>query len=94
MALLISIGNMGGIVGSNIFVSWEAPKYPAGFGTGFAICCIAVLMAIFLRFIFARENARKVAVLEREGEEAFRARYTEQEMVQMGDKSPFFIYTL
>ena len=30
MALLISVGNLGGIAGSNIFIASEAPKYPAG----------------------------------------------------------------
>ena len=32
MALLISIGNLGGAVGSNIFLSEQAPKYPLGYG--------------------------------------------------------------
>jgi hypothetical protein len=51
-------------------------------------------MAILLRFAFARENAKRRAMLEQEGEEAIRARYSEQELLDMGDKSPFFIYTL
>ena len=94
MALLISVGNLGGIAGSNIFVAWEAPKYPLGFGTGLAISCAAVLMAIALRWVYARENKKRRELLDLEGEDAIRARYSEQELLDMGDKSPFFIYTL
>lgn len=32
MALLISIGNLGGAIGSNIFLSEQAPTYPLGYG--------------------------------------------------------------
>ena len=94
MALLISVGNFGGIAGSNVYIASQAPKYPAGFGTGLGICVAAVIMAFVLRKIFARENAKRKALLDLEGEQAIRARYSEQELLDMGDKSPFFIYTL
>jgi hypothetical protein len=32
--------------------------------------------------------------LEREGEEAIRAKYTEQELLDLGDLSPFYRYTI
>lgn len=51
-------------------------------------------MAFLLRMAFAHENKKKRELLEREGEEAVRARYTDQELLDLGDKSPFFIYTL
>ena len=94
MALLISVGNFGGIAGSNIYIAAEAPKYPAGFGTSLAICCLAVVAAYVLRIGFQRENAKRDRLLAEEGEEAIRARYTEQELLDMGDKSPFYRYTL
>lgn len=94
MALLISVGNMGGIAGSNIYLAAQAPKYPAGFGTGLGICCAAIIMAYLLRLSFARENERRRKMLAEEGEEGVRARYSEQELLNMGDRSPFFIYTL
>ena len=72
----------------------QAPKYPVGFGTGLAICCAAIIMAFVLRVVFARENKRRDDLLAREGEDAVRARYTDQELLDMGDKSPFFKYTL
>ncbi|EMC98131.1 hypothetical protein BAUCODRAFT_574206 [Baudoinia panamericana UAMH 10762] len=94
MALLISVGNFGGIAGSNIYIARQAPKYPAGFGTGLAICLAAIIMAFVLRQAFAAENAKRRTMLDRDGEDAIRARYSEQELLEMGDKSPFFIYTL
>ena len=51
-------------------------------------------MAFLLRVAFARENRKKREMVEREGEEAIRARYSDQELLDLGDKSPFFIYTL
>ena len=72
----------------------RAPKYPTGFGTGLGICCAAVIMAFVLRKAFDRENKKRRAMLDEEGEEAIRARYSEQELLDMGDKSPFFVYTL
>jgi len=94
MALLISIGNLGGIAGSNIYLPSQAPAYPAGFGTGLAICLVAIMMTVVLRLAYARENKKRRALIELEGEDAIRARYSEQELLELGDKSPFFIYTL
>ncbi|KAK0303398.1 hypothetical protein LTR01_008126 [Friedmanniomyces endolithicus] len=94
MALLISVGNFGGLAGSNIFLASEKPKYPAGFGTGLGISIAAILMAIVLRISCQRENERRRVMIEQEGEDAIRARYGEQQLLEMGDKSPFFIYTL
>ncbi|TKA44529.1 hypothetical protein B0A54_04479 [Friedmanniomyces endolithicus] len=94
MALLISVGNFGGIAGSNIFLASENPKYPTGFGTGLGISIAAILMAIVLRISCQRENKRRRDMIEQEGEDAIRARYGEQQLLEMGDKSPFFIYTL
>lgn len=94
MALLISVGNFGGIAGSNIYIASQAPKYPVGFGTGLAITSAAIIMAGLLRIAFTKENEKRRRLLAEEGEAAIKARYSEQELLDMGDKSPFFIYTL
>lgn len=93
MALLISLGNLGGICGANIYLASEAPKYPAGFGTSLTICCLAVITAIILRFVYDRENKKRKRLIEEQGDELTR-RYTEQEMLDLGDENPFFVYTL
>jgi len=58
------------------------------------MCCAAILMTLVLRWAYARENKKKDAMLAEHGEEAYRAKYTQEELMNMGDKSPFFRYTL
>lgn len=94
MGLLISVGNLGGIAGSNIYIASQAPKYPTGFGTGLGMSIAAIIMAYVLRMACDRENKARRRMLDEEGEQEVRARYSEQELLDMGDKSPFFIYTL
>jgi hypothetical protein len=94
MALLISVGNMGGICGSNIYLGREAPKYPTGFGVSFATSCTSVIFAYILRLGYAADNRKREKLLDEEGEEAIKARYSEQELLDLGDRSPFYKYTL
>ncbi|KAK2846422.1 hypothetical protein FQN49_005736 [Arthroderma sp. PD_2] len=94
MAILISIGNWGGIAGSNIYRTVEKPRYPTGFGVSLTVCAIAIMTAFFLRFAFKRVNDQRDKLIAEEGEEAIRAKYTEKELLDMGDLSPFFRYTL
>lgn len=51
-------------------------------------------MAYDLRRACDRENKVRRKMLDEEGEQAGRARYSEQDLLDMGDKGPFFIYTL
>lgn len=94
MALLISVGNMGGIMGSNIYLDREKPKYRTGFGVSLAMSVASILMTLVLRWAYARENKKREALFAEHGEDAIRARYSEQELLELGDKSPFFRYTL
>jgi hypothetical protein len=66
--------------GSNIYIASQAPKYPTGFGTGLGLSVAAICMAFVLRKAFERENNKRRAMLEEEGEAAIRARYGEQEV--------------
>jgi len=94
MALLISVGNMGGIMGSNIYLAREKPKYTTGFAASLAMCVASIAMTFLLRWAYARENRRKEQMLAEQGEPAIRAQYTEEDLDMMGDRSPFFRYTL
>jgi hypothetical protein len=94
MAILISFGNFGGIAGSNIFLASQAPRYPAGYGTGLAICIIAVGAALVLRFAYDRENKRRDELVAGKSDDEIRSMYTDQELLDLGDRSPFFRYTL
>lgn len=94
MALLISIGNLGGICGSNIFIPAQAPEYPLGFGVGIGICSAAVIMAFVLRTAYRKENEKRDRFMEGKTDAEVRAMYTDQELLDLGDQSPFFRYTL
>jgi hypothetical protein len=94
MALLISVGNLGGIAGSNVYLAQQAPKYQVGFGVCLAISIAAVLMAIVLRFAYAAENQKRKRMLSEQGDDAIRNEYGEQTLLDIGDRNPFFIYTL
>lgn len=94
MALLISVGNMGGIMGSNIYLAREKPKYTTGFVASLAMCAVGITMTFVLRAAYARLNRDKDRRIADEGEHALRARYSDHQLDMMGDKSPFFRYTL
>ncbi|KAL4876349.1 major facilitator superfamily domain-containing protein [Aspergillus karnatakaensis] len=90
MALMISVGNLGGAAGTNIYLGREAPYYWTGYGTSLAVIGVSLSAAVFLRFKFAQLNKRKEMMTV---EEVY-ARFTEEELLDLGDESPLFRYTI
>jgi hypothetical protein len=90
MALQISIGGMGGAIGSNIYLSKEAPHYWTGYGVSLSVIAMAFFAAIFLRWKLNRINKKRDAM----SLEEIHSKYTEQELKEMGDGSPLFRYIL
>lgn len=90
MAFMISIGNAGGIVGSYIYLGSEAPSYPTGYGCSIGFAGAGIITALGLEFAFIRINKKRA----RMSVEEIRAKYTDQELQDMGDRSPLFKYTL
>ena len=90
MALLISLGNLGGIIGSNIYLDREKPHYWTGYGFSLAILVVAIITTLILRTVYARINRQR----EEMDPVAIDAQYTLQELLDMGDKSPIFRYSL
>ena len=76
------------VVGSNIFLSREAPRYPTGYGTSLAFLGAACVVTVILHVLLKRENARRDSMSEDE----VRAKYSAEELADMGDKSPLFRY--
>lgn len=87
--MLIMMGNFGGAIGSNIYLREQRPHYWLGFGFGLGISVAAIIATVVLKFEYERLNRRK----EAEGtEEEVLSRYSEEELLQMGDRSPLFKY--
>jgi MFS family permease len=90
MAFMISMGNMGGLVGSYIFIGSEAPAYPTGYGCSIGFAGAGIVAATSLEFALIRINKKRAAIPIEE----IRAKYTDEELEKMGDRSPLFKYTL
>jgi MFS family permease len=81
-------GNAGGIVGSNIFLAGQKPQYPLGFGMCVACLALSAIISLVLRAAIVRENKRRDLIPVEET----KAKYTPEELVEMGDKSPLWRY--
>lgn len=90
IAMMLTIGNVGAVIGSYIFLEAEAPKYPTGFGMSFGVAALGLICALGLEFTYWTINKRNALVTEDE----VREKYTEDQLNEMGDKSPLFRYTL
>lgn len=78
---------LSGLVGSNIYLPDEDPTYPTGFGISTAFIAVGGLICPVLYWAWLKRlNAKRANV----SEEEVRVRYTEAELVKMGDKSPLF----
>ncbi|EAU30176.1 conserved hypothetical protein [Aspergillus terreus NIH2624] len=89
IALMNCVGNTGGILGSFMYLEKESPKYYTGFGISLALGGTGFFMALLLEWTYKVANAKKAELVD----EA-RTRYTEEELFDMGDRSPLFKHVL
>ena len=89
IAFMICMGNMGGIVGSFIFLEREKPKYPTGFGSSLSFAAAGICAALLLGFLYWRINKQN----EEWTEDEVRSKYSEMQLEKMGDRSPLFKYS-
>jgi hypothetical protein len=89
IALMNCVGNVGGIVGSFMYLESEKPKYYTGFGLSLAFGGTGILVAFFLEWSYKMANTKKAKLAD----EA-RVKYTEEELFDMGDRSPLFKHVL
>ncbi|KAJ8192960.1 hypothetical protein LV157_003275 [Aspergillus fumigatus] len=87
---LICTGNAGGIIGSYIYKADEKPRYPTGYGTSFAFAAAGIMACLVLEFSLWTANKKKGRMSRAEVEEI----YNEDQLREMGEKSPHFSYTL
>lgn len=73
LAMSLMMANLGGAVGSNIYLEKEKPRYWMGYGFSLAFCSFGIVCTLVLRWAYKRENERR----DRMSEEEIRAKYTE-----------------
>lgn len=84
ISIVPTIGQLGGIIGSNIYLTREKPQYRTGFAVSLTFCALGFIAAVGLRIALARVNAKRDAIPVEE----VRAKYTQEELTEMGDMSP------
>ncbi|KAL3487683.1 major facilitator superfamily domain-containing protein [Aspergillus germanicus] len=89
-AFNICMGNTGGIIGSYMYLDREAPTYPTGFGLSLAFGVSGLLVASVLEVSLVRANKKNGNISETE----VREKYTDQQLLALGDRSPLFRYML
>lgn len=85
MAILISVGGIGSILASNIAHNKDAPRFAVAYKVNIAMCAMCALFAGAHMLWLQRENRIKANLRDT-------TTYTEEELDQMGDGSPFFVY--
>ncbi|OAP54466.1 hypothetical protein AYL99_11567 [Fonsecaea erecta] len=88
IAMQLAIGNIGGIVGSNIYLQSQAPTYPVGFGVGVGLLSGGALASCFLLWYLMRENR-----LRDKGARDYRYNLPESELNNLGDDHPAFRFS-
>ncbi|KAF2813790.1 MFS general substrate transporter [Mytilinidion resinicola] len=88
--LQLTIGNTAGIMSSFIYPAGEGPRYIRGHAITLAMVAWASLVYGFMWFYFTRANARRAR-----GEEDEKiAGMTDEEVNELGDESPRFVFTI
>lgn len=88
MAMQIGLGNSGGIIASNIFITDQEPYYPVGFGISLGLVWLCGLSAVAMLLLLRSENHKREA-----GKRDHRLGLPKQEIENMGDDHPSFRFT-
>lgn len=89
LGFVICVGNIGGIVGSYMYLDSEKPKYFTGFGLSIAFGITGLLAAIALEFSYLWGNKKRAKLSEHE----IKSMHSEDDLLRMGDNSALFKYT-
>ncbi|KAG2198266.1 hypothetical protein INT47_004350 [Mucor saturninus] len=85
VAFIISIGNIGGIIGGQMYRAEDAPKYVIGNSAALGLMVAVFLISLGLKYDLDRENARRDNLTEEEFNQ-------EAEGDDLCDKHPAFRY--
>ncbi|KPM43660.1 hypothetical protein AK830_g2876 [Neonectria ditissima] len=88
-AIQVTLGNVAGIIGANIFLVTESPTYKTGYGTALGMMWMGTLAATILVVSMWRENKKRA-----DGERDGRLNLPDVDRKNMGDWHPSFRFTL
>ena len=88
-ALIVSVGNAGGIISAFTFPATDKPRYYKGHAINTAYCFMTFVTGLVMYFYYKRENARREQIMAAHGP------YTAEEKAALseeGDAVPWFKY--
>jgi hypothetical protein len=86
----ITIGNAAGVAAPFLFNASDAPTYYPGYGATIGMLALGTGLYTLLHLYYRRQNSRKLQGLEDwriEGK-------TEEEIAEMGEDNPRYLYTI
>lgn len=90
-----AIGNLGGIIGSNIYLAREKPAYHTGYGISMGFIGIALIAVVWQYFFLIGQNKKRERYIrENGGVEGVVEKHGDVTLTEMGDRSYLFHYTL
>lgn len=87
-AMQVGLGNVGGIIACNIYITKEAPFYLQGYGTSLGLLWLCGLASTALLIGLSRENKKRD-----NGERDHRYNYPPEELENLGDDHPRFRFS-
>lgn len=94
MGMYICFGNAGGVVSSYIYRTQDAPFYRFGHIISVSVLCMTTTLTLLMMFLLNRENKRRAAMRASGEDKTFLASLTPEQVEDLGDNHPHFIYTL
>lgn len=83
------VGNSAGIMTAYIYPAKEGPQYIRGHAISLSMAAVAAIVYTVMSFYFFNRNKRRQAGKE----DAVMAGKTEDEIAEMGDENPRFVFT-
>lgn len=90
IAFVMGLGSIGGLTGSFIYDEKDSPKFHKAYGLSLGFATLALITTGVLTLSYWWDNKKRDKVTDDE----VKTSYTEEQLREMGDKSPLFRYTL
>lgn len=91
-AMQISIGNLGAVIGTQLYRTESSPRYFLGHGFALGYLVANIIVVFILWQVLNRENAKKAEIREREGLQALMGDIGDADGGFQGDKDPRWIF--